>query len=202
MAENIIVMPGRACFDFRIVHGSAQGFGWTIEVADDLHAAAVIQASRKTIAVLFHREALGSCSWQDGIRALRRTLPDVRPIACHGFSESADRPGLCDAGAFHSLWLPMKEDEVRRALGFVWAAERRAAPTVPMVSPRQKTGAAQRMMAITAREVNARVMVSASGQLKPTKLTLPDATPIAARGRREPCQPPPASPWRTSEISI
>jgi hypothetical protein len=30
---------------------------------------------------------------------------------------------------FHSLWLPLKEDEVRRSLGFVWEAEKRLVTT-------------------------------------------------------------------------
>jgi hypothetical protein len=48
-------------------------------------------------------------------------------IACHGFAESIDWPELCDAGAFHTLWLPLKENEVRQSLGFVWGSEKRLA---------------------------------------------------------------------------
>jgi hypothetical protein len=77
--------------------------------------------------VLFHRDTFGSgYSWFETIRRLKLELPEVRLVACHGFAESIDWPALSEAGAFHSLWLPLKESEVRRSLGFVWEAERRS----------------------------------------------------------------------------
>jgi hypothetical protein len=123
MTDNIIVMPGQASFDFGAVQSVAGEFGWTVGIADDLREVAAAHAYLRTSAVLFHREAFGSNSWFDAVRLLKSVLPDVRPVVCHGFSESIDWPALCDAGAFHSLWLPLKENEVRRSFGFLWEAE-------------------------------------------------------------------------------
>jgi len=66
-----------------------------------------------------------SRAWVDAVRLLRLALPKARLVACHGFAESIDWPQLCDAGAFHALGLPLKENEVRRSLGFIAQALRR-----------------------------------------------------------------------------
>jgi hypothetical protein len=169
MFENIILMPGPTCFNLGAVHGIAQGFGWTVETADDIHKLAAAQAHRRTTAILFHREAFGSCSWLDALRLMRLALPGVRPIACHGFSEPVDWPTLCDAGAFHSLWLPLKEDEVRRSLGFIWQAEKRRAESAEknlLFVPARKAISAQRITQDPARGTHALAMAcAASGKL-------------------------------------
>ena len=91
--------------------------------------------------LFFHRSAFGSCSWVDAVHLVRSVLPEVRQIACPAFSEWVDWPSLSDAGAFHTLWLPMKENEVRQSLGFVREAETRlasAADSIPVfVAARQ-----------------------------------------------------------------
>lgn len=125
MSGNILVVMGRAGFDSGAVKTVAGQFGWTVEIAEDLREAAAAQAYRRTIAVLFHRGALGACSWVEALRLVRLGFPETHPIVCHGFSEPIDWPGLCDAGAFHDLWLPLKEEEVRQSFGFLWEAEKR-----------------------------------------------------------------------------
>ena len=52
-------------------------------------------------------------------------MPGVRLVPCHRFSEFTDWDELRDAGAFHALWLPWGENELRQCLGFVWEAEKR-----------------------------------------------------------------------------
>jgi len=112
MTENIIVMPGSSRVDLPALQAIAREFGWKVDVAHDLGEVAVAQANRKTVAVLVHRDSLGrGHSWPDTIRLLRRALPEGRVVACHGFAESIDWPQLCDAGAFHALWLPLRENE-------------------------------------------------------------------------------------------
>ncbi|MGA2716053.1 MAG: hypothetical protein ABSG41_23385 [Bryobacteraceae bacterium] len=159
MTNNIVVMPGPACFDLVTLHSVAKEFGWAVDVADDLREVAAAQAHRRTIAVLFHRDALGSCSWIDAVRLLRSALPEARPVACHGFAEPIDWPGLCDAGAFHALWLPLKEDDVRQSFGFVWEAEQRLAQ--PAVA--KKLSATQRIAPSLSRGVRTHVTASAVG---------------------------------------
>jgi hypothetical protein len=56
---------------------------------------------------------------------LKEGLPGIPLIACPEFRDRIDWPELSEAGAFHSLWLPMKEEEVRRSFGFVAEAARR-----------------------------------------------------------------------------
>jgi hypothetical protein len=157
MTEHIIVMPGPACFDLGAVHIAAQVFGWTVEIADDLREVTAAQVYGRTTAILFHRAAFGTCSWLKAVRLLRLALPEVRPLLCHGFSEPIDWPVLQDAGAFDALWLPLKENELRRSLGFVWEAEQRRVKLARRVS------AAQRIAPALARDVRARVMASAAG---------------------------------------
>jgi hypothetical protein len=166
MTHNIIVMAGQASFDLGAVHTIAGEFGWTVGIFDDLREAAAAHPYRGTSTVLFHRDAFGTHSWIDAVRLLKSALPGVRPVACHGFSESIDWPALCDAGAFHSLWLPLKENEVRRSFGFVWEAERRladAADRVPMIVPTRKRSTPLRIRPAFAQGVRTRVMASAAG---------------------------------------
>lgn len=154
---------GQASFDLGAVHTVAEEFGWTVGIADDLCEAAAVHACRRTSAVLFHRDAFGPCSWLDAVRLLKSALPEVRPVVCHEFSESIDWPALCDAGAFHSLWLPLNENEVRRSFGFVWEADKRlaeAADRVPMSVPAPKRSMRQRIQ--PAHGVRTAVMTSAA----------------------------------------
>jgi hypothetical protein len=39
-------MPGPACFDLKVLHDVARGFGWAIEIADDIRKVATMQAHR------------------------------------------------------------------------------------------------------------------------------------------------------------
>src|ERR1019366_6736360 len=94
------------------------------------------RSNRTTVAVLFGKEALGpGYSRLETIRLLRLALPKARLVVCHGFSETIDWPELSDAGAFHELWLPLRENEVRLCLGFLREAERRVAMPAEIVKP-------------------------------------------------------------------
>jgi hypothetical protein len=126
MPDSITVVPGLGRIDLSVLSAVAGDFGWSVDVAKDLYQVASIQESRKTVAVLFSRDALApNCSWRETISLLRLALPNTRLVPCRGFSDSIGWQELCDAGAFHSLWLPLRENEVRRSLGFVWQAQSR-----------------------------------------------------------------------------
>jgi hypothetical protein len=123
--ENLIVMQGSARFDLPVLERVAGEFGWAVKVIHTLSDVAP-QREGTTAALLFYRDACGpDCSWHDAVRLLSLALPGIRLVACHGFTEPLDWPNLCDAGAFHALWLPLKEDEVRQSLGFISEAQKK-----------------------------------------------------------------------------
>jgi hypothetical protein len=124
-AGNIIIMPGPGGIDSCALQAIAAEFGWTIDVTGDLCEVAAIRKFRNTVAVFYCHDALGSgYSWLETTRLLRNALPQVRLVACHGFSEPIDWTELSEAGSFHELWLPLKETEVHQCLGFIWEAEK------------------------------------------------------------------------------
>jgi hypothetical protein len=122
---RIIALKGSACFNLATVRSVAREFGWEVETANGLSPAIAALRDGSLAAVLFHRDAFGSCSWAEATRLLSSALPKVCLIPCHDFSEPIDWPELCDAGAFHSLWLPLKESEVRQSFGFINEAQHR-----------------------------------------------------------------------------
>jgi DNA-binding NtrC family response regulator len=127
MFDSIVVMPGLARIDLTVLEAAAKEFGCSVTVANSLNELAARQTAGKTLAVIFHRGALGAgCSWSQSLRILNRAIPGVRLIACHGYAERVDWTELSDAGAFHYLGLPLKSEEVRQSLGFVTEAEKRA----------------------------------------------------------------------------
>jgi DNA-binding NtrC family response regulator len=145
MADNVVVMPGSGQVDLPTLHSVAGEFGWVVVVAQDLREVMAAQASGKTVAVLFHRDALGpDYDWLEAIRLWRLELPEADVVACHGFSESIDWVELSNAGAFHALQLPLKESEVRQSLGFVWQAEKRLASSRALEVSMPSSGAAIR----------------------------------------------------------
>jgi hypothetical protein len=123
MSSNLVVMPGSKRANLPPLDAVARDFGWTVGAL-----------SGKTVAALISRDALGSgYSWGETLRQLRLALPHVRLITCHGFSDPIDWEELSEAGAFHAIHLPLKENELRQALGFVWEAERRSIVSIGRV---------------------------------------------------------------------
>ena len=146
MTSELIVMPGLTRLEPQTLVPVADEFGWQGKTAPDL-SSAVAQANNRTAAVLFHRSAVGpNCSWLGAVRTVKALLPGVALVACHGFSESFDWPELCDAGAFHALWLPLKENEIRKSFGFILQNQTRLASMVPAPAvPSQWPRAVHRM---------------------------------------------------------
>jgi hypothetical protein len=141
MIGTILVMPGRANLNLRILHSVASEFEWAVTIVENLSTLLPAHREEKPMAVLFHRSAFEPASWLDALRRVKSALPGIRPIACYGFSGAPDWPELCGAGAFHALWLPLKAAEVRQSFGFVAEAENRESkvsrkpPTTPPIVP-------------------------------------------------------------------
>jgi hypothetical protein len=144
VARKIVVMPGPRGLDLSMFSSTANEFGWDTEITDDLTGPAERLGHRGIAAVYFCRDAVGlQYSWTDALRMLQSTMPDKPLVPCYGFSEPVDWDELCNAGAFHSLWLPLKRSELRQCLGFVWQALERGrihSTTVPMrMTPRRSS---------------------------------------------------------------
>jgi hypothetical protein len=117
----------------QLLNAVADEFGWSIETVTDFREIPLLADRHRIVAVLFQREAFGpEASWNDALRELRCVLPDARLIPSHGFSDSLDRDLLAEAGAFHFLWLPLKESELRQCIGFVWQTTRSIPATIPV----------------------------------------------------------------------
>jgi hypothetical protein len=125
MELQIVIMPGSNRVDLPLLRGTAQDFGWAIQIARDAGELIAVQARGKVGAVLFQQDSLGTgLSLLNMIALLREVVPETRLVACNNFSEGVDFPKLCRAGLFHALWMPLRENEVRQCLGFVWEAEK------------------------------------------------------------------------------
>jgi hypothetical protein len=128
LTDRIVIMPGSSGLDLRALRRVAREFEWAVDVAADVCEVAAARKRRTPVALLVLGDALGpACSWVEMVRLIRLTLPDVRLVACHGFSDPIHWPELSDAGAFHSLRLPLTENELRQGFGFLWEAEQRRA---------------------------------------------------------------------------
>lgn len=128
MDDCLVVLPGSDGFELGTLRAVSADFGWDLHVAHDLDQVVALQECRNIVAFLFASDALGSgLSWLESISLLQLASPTARLIPCHGFSCTIDWAKLCEAGAFHSLWLPLKKNEIRRSLGFLWESEKRLA---------------------------------------------------------------------------
>jgi hypothetical protein len=168
MFDSIVVMPGAARINLRVLENAAVEFGCSVRVVNTLTDLTKSQSDFKSLAVIFHREALGiGCSWAQAIQLLNRAMPGVRLIPCHGYGEPIDWTELSNAGAFHSLGLPLKADEVRQSLGFIAQAEKRVtdtpAPAESQTSPARRLPALRSAAPGRFEPVTTRALTRAAG---------------------------------------
>ena len=126
--ETLVAMPGFSEAFSTTLALVAQEFGWPVATVSGPEEASALAHSRRVAAVFVLRDSSGS-SWSEALGQLRIISPEARLIPCCGFSDPVDCDQLRDAGAFHSLWLPLKENELRQCLGFIWQATRVPAQT-------------------------------------------------------------------------
>ncbi len=105
----------------------AAEFGWDVVTANPATFRAFDPG--RIAAILFDHGS-SDVGWIAKARRLRSCYPDARLIACHGFSDEIDWPALSDAGVFHAIRLPLRQEELRQSLGYVWALEGHAERTV------------------------------------------------------------------------
>ena len=134
MPHATVVLLGNLPVETLPIEVVAAEFGWSVESAVDLGHLRKLARSHNLVAVLFHPDGFGLTHSQI-MNAVRDSAPSARCIPCHRFSDRVNWPDLAEAGAFHALALPLKLNEVRQSLGFVWSARlAQTAKILPMRS--------------------------------------------------------------------
>lgn len=93
-------------------------FGWEVAHVDSFEQLEQIKTQREIVAVLFHAN---DATWRTALERVLDAASTALPIVCHRFSDNVDWPQLADAGAFHSVSLPLDDSELTQSLGFVCA---------------------------------------------------------------------------------
>ncbi len=119
--DRVLVLPGMRDTASQLLRPATDEFGWSVEVVADPREIPVLEDRHRIVAVLFQRDAFGAeTNWTEALSQLKSVLPDARLVPCLKFSEAVDLDHLTDAGAFHFLWMPWKESELRQCIGFLW----------------------------------------------------------------------------------
>lgn len=134
MASKIVVLFGDLPVERRALDLLVAEFGWSLKEVRTVRDLAQVSLDHNLVTVLFDPQHL-SLPWDQALRVISEAAPRALPILCHRFAEAIDWPQVAEAGAFHSLQLPLNQREVRQSLGFVWSAKcRSAAISMPVCS--------------------------------------------------------------------
>jgi hypothetical protein len=109
-------------------------FDWSLERVFSREGLSRLAAKRRVAAVLFDPGGL-KMPWNQALLLVREAAPESHPILCHRFSETIPWDEVVEAGAFHSLRLPLDLREVRQSFGFVWAATSRDSKYLSLPAP-------------------------------------------------------------------
>jgi DNA-binding response OmpR family regulator len=103
-------------------------FSWSVDTVADLRGLEDLCRRNNVIAVLLNARSI-DVSWEEALKAVRAIAPLARPVICHSAPEMHHRREMTDAGAYHTLLLPLDLREVRQSFGFVSDAFRASATT-------------------------------------------------------------------------
>jgi len=126
MSSGIVVLFGNLPVEHQTLDLLVAEFGWSVKEIRTIHDLAQASLDYNLIAVLFNLQNL-SLPWDKALRSILDAAPRALPILCRRFAETIDWPQVAEAGAFHSLQLPLDPREARQSLGFVWGAKSRSA---------------------------------------------------------------------------
>jgi DNA-binding NtrC family response regulator len=126
MSRGSLAILGNPDIDRIVLDTIAAEFHWDVDHAPNLPRLREMSDERDVVAVLFDARNLGG-SWHDALASVRAAAPNALPIVCAGFADPIRWSDVADAGAFHELRLPIDDGELRRSLGFIWAAKRELA---------------------------------------------------------------------------
>jgi len=126
MTSGIVVLLGDLPVERQMLDLLVAEFGWSLKEARTIRDLARANLDHNLVTVLFNPVTL-SLPCDRALRLILEAAPRALPILCHRFAEAIDRPQVAEAGAFHSLQLPLNPREARQSLGFVWGAKGRSA---------------------------------------------------------------------------
>ena len=141
MSSGIVVLFGDLPVERQALDLLVAEFGWSLTEVRTARDLAQANVDYNLITVLFDPETL-SLPWDRALRLIFEAAPRTLPILCHRFAEGIDWPQVAEAGAFHSILLPLNQREVRQSLGFVWGARRHS--TAISMSPHRDPKRAMR----------------------------------------------------------
>ena len=127
MTRGTVVLVGRLPAERLALDLLVAEFGWAIENAPSLGSLAKLNREGNLVAVLFNPQDL-ALPWEEALHSVLEAAPRALPILCHGFADGIDWPQVAEAGAFHSLLLPLRASEFRHTLGFISRAKRSSSP--------------------------------------------------------------------------
>lgn len=119
--RETVVLFGNFAVEQRLLDQAAVPFGWSLKIAKSVGRLRDLGAKSDVVAVLSDLTLLAE-PWNEALQAVRRAVPKALPIVCQRFSGTIPWPELAEAGAFHTVTLPLNPCEVRQSFGFVWAA--------------------------------------------------------------------------------
>jgi hypothetical protein len=93
-------------------------FCWSVDAVSDLLGLEDLCRRNDVVAVLLNAPTL-DVPWEDALKAVRAVAPEARTVICHSAPEMHRRREMTEAGAYHTLLLPLDSREVRQSFGFV-----------------------------------------------------------------------------------
>ncbi len=113
--RETVVLFGNFAAQHPLLDQVATQFGWSIKNTKNISRLRDLSVKGNVVAVLSDLTLLGE-SWSRALQAVRDAAPRAFPIVCQRFSDTIPWPELAEAGAFHSISLPLNPCEVRQSL--------------------------------------------------------------------------------------
>jgi len=98
-------------------------FSWSVDAVADLRGLEDLCRRNDVVAVLLNAPTL-EVPWRDALKAVRAIAPEARTVICHSAPEMHHRREMTEAGAYHTLLLPLDTREVRQSFNFVLGSQR------------------------------------------------------------------------------
>ena len=99
-------------------------FRWSVDAVPDLRGLEDLCRRNDVVAVLLNAPTL-DVPWEDALKAVRAVAPEARTVICTSAPEMHRRREMTEAGAYHTLLLPLDSREVRQSLSFVAGSQLR-----------------------------------------------------------------------------